>query len=448
MGFVPQLVFHVTESDQPYNVQFCASVQRFFPMMLQVLGESGDSEADKANNNTLNSTDTKPQVMSENIVHRRSKTPKPSSSSSSSGNYNKARGAGNPNRHSFHGTSSRSNSTGGTVNRNSLYVSCIKPVADSPSPPLSPTLPKPGPPPYVPPPNRYVYNDAIYSKPCKEPKNTSEKPLNSQPPSSVNDEMQVNNLSNFIIQNSLSRKPPLPPRNRPVNNNYKPPLPPSNPKPKNSASPSPVPMNQTITNQSSCKSSSQSSDFSQLNQINPNFTFSFSKSISGAVTVSHYPSSDPPSANPHGDVANRNFINQNLGQHNSTFVVYSSNNSCNGGGNMGMSGDSGSNRMVAATSVNGGGATYPNTNGNNCILSTAAPLSSNSSSSSTGSSSGAPRTNSLPRMGVKGKAAAMSARGSPCPPPPPPPKAAPNPLAALRSTAILDNSLFWVRVWN
>lgn len=423
------------------------------PKLLQVLGETGDSEADKANNNTLNSTDTKPQVMSKSNVHRRSDTPKPTSSSSSA-TTNKPKGVGNPNRHSFHGIIGKPSShTLVNVNRNSLYSSCIRAENDSPtpnatSPESPPKSPETQPPPYIPPPNKYVYNNEIYSKPFKKTKSSDKLVEVSSPFSIESDDARVNNLSNLIIQNTVSSKPPLPPRNRPINNNYKPPLPPPNPKPKQSTSPC-ISLNQLPKNQRAfvAPTSHSNSQFSQRNNITPDFSFSFTKNVSDSMLHPSLPNNNLCIVNSN-DVADKNLMNRTMNEYNSSFMVYSASNSCNDGGSASIFGDGVSNRVVMATSVVGEETTYSNSNNNgSCISSTAAPLSSNSSSSSSGSSGGAPRTNSLPRMGVKGKAAAMSARGSPCPPPPPPPKGAPNPLAALRSTAILDNSLFWVRVW-
>ncbi|KAK8405641.1 hypothetical protein O3P69_001861 [Scylla paramamosain] len=429
----------------------------------QMLDERGHLEADRANNNTLNSSDIKPQVMSESVVHRSAKSYQPPSSMNSSchsSSSNKVKGTGNTNRHSFHGivNSPSGKTAASSTHRYSLYGACFQPDTDSPRHKTENKVP--GAPDVdnlsaFMQSNKYIHNNDIYSVPCKTGTGPP-KPNESCGVSTNDEEARVNNLSNLIIQKSVSTKPPLPPRNRPINNNYKPPTLYHAPKP-NLGSSSAPPVSQCSTLQVNQRAPTQtttshsSSQFSQMNEITPDFTFSFTK-ILPDFSSSHNYSLDKVNNNNASELANRNFINQNINEHSSF-------------GKKNHGGRTGSSSVDIEGEQHGGGVNSGATWGSlgimsgtnipgtqkhgNCNSKIAAPLGSNNSSSSNSSSGSnssngsAARTNSLPRMGVKGKEAAMSARGWPCPPPPPPPKGAPVPLAALRSTAILDNSQFW-----
>ena len=424
-------------------------------------------EADKANNNTFNSPDSKPQVMSENVVYRSAnksfQPPSSTNPSCYSSSTVKTKSTGNTNRHSFHGVTNKPSdkSAAAFPHRNSLYASCFRPDTDSPHHHTESQASR------VPDvenisafmqSNKYIHNNDIYSVPCKTGRSAL-RPGDVRDVPTSDQEAAVNNLSNLIIQKSVSTKPPLPPRNRPINNNYKPPSLYHVPKP-NTSSGSALPVSQYSTPQThervppNTTASHSSSQFSQMNEINPNFAFSFSKPLPD-VASSYIYSLDNANNNNVNDMARRNLINRNMNERGLGVEDY------RGGGGGGDG--SGSGRVVSEREQPGGGVTSRAVWGcsgvmsgtqkhGNCISKIAAPLSSNNSSSSNSSSGSnnsngsAARTNSLPRMGVKGKEAAMSARGWPCPPPPPPPKGDPVPLAALRSTAILDNSQFWVRV--
>ncbi|XP_045138572.1 uncharacterized protein LOC123520435 isoform X11 [Portunus trituberculatus] len=428
----------------------------------QMLDERGHLEADKANNNTLNSSDIKPQVMSESVVHRSAKSYQPPSSMNSSchsSSSNKVKGTGNTNRHSFHGiVNSPSGKTAATsTHRYSLYGACFRPETDSPR---HKTENKAAGVPDVDnisvfmQSNKYIHNNDIYSVPCKTG-TSPPKPNESYDISTNDEEARVNNLSNLIIQKSVSSKPPLPPRNRPINNNYKPPTIYHSPKP-NSSSGSAPPVSRCSTPQMNQRAPTQtttshlSSQFSQMNEITPDFTFSFTKTLPDFMSSRNY-SLDKVNNNKTNELSNRNFINQNINEHSS--FGKENRGGGPGSGSVGIEGEQrgggGNSGPTWGSSGVMSGTNKSTQKHGNCISKIAAPLSSNNSSSSNSSSGSnssngsAARTNSLPRMGVKGKEAAMSARGWPCPPPPPPPKGAPVPLAALRSTAILDNSQFW-----
>ena len=293
------------------------------PTLLQMLDEKGHLEADRANNNTLNSSDIKPQVMSESVVHRPAKSYQPPSSMNSSchsSSSNKVKGTGNTNRHSFHGIvnspSSKTAAAATATHRYSLYGACFRPDTDSPRHKTENKAPDVDNISAFMQSNKYIHNNDIYSVPCKT--GTSPSKLNESCDISSNDEeARVNNLSNLIIQKSVSSKPPLPPRNRPINNNYKPPTLYHSPKPNSSSGSAPLASRcstpqvnqrtptQTITSHSS-------SQFSQMNEITPDFTFSFTKTLPDFMSSHNY-SLDKVNNNAN-ELPNRKFINQNINE--------------------------------------------------------------------------------------------------------------------------------------
>lgn len=292
-----------------------------------------------------------------------------------------------------------------SANRNSIYGSCIRPPKHSPP-----------------------YSEA--STPLPEANSESEPPprRHSMHSDAVQSQHQFSDdLRGLIVHRNVPHKPPLPPRNRPINNNYKPPQPPSDPKPFYPArGDSPAPL---------LRREKSSLD----NIIGPEFTFTFSKSLpSPKVTADNsldnhrWTAGDSCSDDLNVVTQTQNDFNAN--KENVFFNVRARQQAKNDepkqlGESWTVKNGSSNAGLVRSTK------TEP--------LAASQPLSSSSSSGSSQSGTSV-RTNSLPRMGLKGKTAAKWFRNSLGPPPVPPPKGLPNPLAPFRSTEVLDKRQFWV----
>ena len=92
--------------------------------------------------------------------------------------------------------------------------------------------------------------------------------------SHINDQL-TSDMKELIIHKNVSRKPPLPPRNKPINNNYKPPPPPSNSKPRHLISSSF--QRDYVSSHNSNNLNLQRNTIENI--IGPNFTFTFSKPL-------------------------------------------------------------------------------------------------------------------------------------------------------------------------
>ena len=452
----------------------------------QVLGDTGENDADKANNNTLSNTDCKQQVMS---------CPKRSSAISSKTNpavtntntnnidthflsSNNLNGVGNnsngdnfhnkihSNRHSVHGTldwSMKNSCRGYCCNNDMLhssYSGFLHPNRShaqfsDPNHKVS---------------DKYFYNEDIYSRPIKSSRTSNSGRSTSSLFVDVRNEHEC---GQGFQTDDLSCKPPLPPRNRSNSNNKNSQFHSYNDSFHKSSvgvlSSSSNELN-SISNQYSRsnlnlsrdqnihnfdlhnynhmnyypnnfdKENNDSSNFSSnqrnssqshssnftFGQTNSKFDFTFRRSFSEtdkSDLSSIYKSVEKENIE-NEVVFAKNILNETFNEANNVYVDI----------------------VDAHDSTANVPTHYYSQSNRGCPQQVKAPLGSNSSSgSSTSSRETSSRTSSLPRMGVKGKAAAKLPRNSPCPAPIPPPKSLPNPLAPLSSTDILDQSHFWVR---